>query len=279
MKNIIDNTPGLIEHVSHRLHEQLNYDSIAQGNMSTLAGSSAVLFLLGLLPSEHGMTPESCLILNKRSEDVRQAGDLCCPGGGISLPLDNYISKLLHLPGSPLKRWPSWPAWKKQFSSKSKMLALLLSTCLRESYEEMRLNPLKVTFLGSLPINQLASSSRRIYPLAGWVSDQTRFLPNWEVEKIITIPLCNFFKTENYARIRFTVETPNKNLSDFHMNDYPCYIHKQGDSTEILWGATFRITMNFLEIVFGFNPPDMDSLPTLNGFLSKNYYEGNRNKN
>jgi len=33
--------------------------------------------------------------------------------------------------------------------------------------------------------------------------------------------------------------------------------------------------MVFLEIVFGFNPPDIDSLPVVHGTLDENYLTGN----
>jgi len=36
-----------------------------------------------------------CLILNKRSARVRQAGDLCCPGGRVNPRFDFYAARLL----------------------------------------------------------------------------------------------------------------------------------------------------------------------------------------
>src|SRR5512134_1427174 len=80
---------------------------IVSSRARDLPVTSAVLLLLG-----PGLTLESrhdiCLILNKRSRRVRQPGDLCCPGGSISLPIDLRLSRLLMMPLLPLTRWPNW---------------------------------------------------------------------------------------------------------------------------------------------------------------------------
>ena len=63
---------------------------------------------LGLQDVGDGVGREISVILNKRSRDVLQGGDLCCPGGTINSRLDAYLAKALSLPGSPLSRWPYW---------------------------------------------------------------------------------------------------------------------------------------------------------------------------
>ena len=75
------------------------YDSSRQALAAAQPGidyrkASVVLFLVGDCPAESGARPETCLILNKRSARVRQAGDLCCPGGGIAPGLDQPASAL-----------------------------------------------------------------------------------------------------------------------------------------------------------------------------------------
>jgi len=42
----------------------------------------------------------------------------------------------------------------------------------------------------------------------------------------------------------------------------------------VLWGATFRIVMSFLETVFGFSAPSMDSLPVITNTLNERYLNG-----
>ncbi len=108
-----------------------------------------------------------------------------------------------------------------------------------------------------------------------WINLQKRFSPNWEVEKVVYIPLQDLLNPSFYARYRLNIETSKDNENHPDIRDYPCFIQQSENGTEILWGATFRITMVFLEIVFGFKPPDIKSLPVLSGSLDKNYLTGN----
>ena len=183
-------------------------------------------------------------------------------------------AKLLHLPGSPLKRWPYWSLWRSRQQHQAGELAVIFAASLRESFEEMRLNPLGVKLLGMLPSQQLVMFHRIIYPLVCWIPRQKRFRPNWEVEKIVYIPLRNLLDSKNYARYRLNFERIPGQGQNPDGHDFPCFVHRDGDETENLWGATFRITMAFLEVVFEFKPPDMDSLPIVNGTLDKNYLTG-----
>jgi hypothetical protein len=43
---------------------------------------------------------------------------------------------------------------------------------------------------------------------------------------------------------------------------------------DILWGATYRIAMDFLKIVFGFEPPPVEALPAVAGELATSYFTG-----
>ena len=157
---------------------------------------SAVLFLLGWDRKKN----QPMLILNKRSQRVRQAGDLCCPGGGIAPGIDSMLARGLRLPATPLTRWPSGTWWRQNRRQDYSKLTLLMATGLREGFEEMRLNPLGVDFLGPMPVHQLILFKRTIYPLVGWIRRQHHFLPNWEVERVVRIPLAALFDARNYAR-------------------------------------------------------------------------------
>jgi hypothetical protein len=265
-------------HISQALYACDRSDPAIQGISAESAGGSAVLFLLSAEQDSKGAIPEPHLVLNKRSDNVRQAGDLCCPGGGISLPRDARLGRLLALPGSPLTRWSMWRQENREHPESIRDLPLLLATSLRESYEEMRLNPLKVSFLGSLPVQRLSSFGRQIYPMVGWASPQKRYVLNWEVDSIVTIPLRKLLDAEHYARTRFSMDSIPENTDHLNYNDYTCFLHRHQDESEILWGATFRITMLFLEIVFGFTPPANASLPLVHSVLNKNYLTGNRRK-
>jgi hypothetical protein len=71
-----------------------------------------------------------------------------------------------------------------------------------------------------------------------------------------------------YARYRlqFVAQSSAAQVSAF-----PCFRYEKENKAELLWGATYRITAVFLEYVFGFVPPDVNSLPEIHGRLSRAY--------
>lgn len=235
--------------------------------------TSAVLFLLGRHPSAAGGRFRPCIVLNKRSGKVRQPGDLCFPGGRVAARLDPFLSRLLKLPFLPLGRWPHRVPWYRQRPQESRRLELLLATSLRESLEEMRLNPLGIRFLGPLPSENLEWFHRILYPMVGWISRQRHFFPNWEVEEIIHVPLAELLKPKNYACYRLRFEGRKRHGSREVTQDFPCFLHQRDKGSEVLWGVTYRIVMVFLRAVFAFTPPALESLPVVNGTVAENYYK------
>lgn len=270
--------------VSQRLADQCQRLELAPLPANKRA-ASAVLFLLsphgrphgpnGSYPGE-GIGDGAHLILNKRSAAVRQAGDLCCPGGGITPTLDRFLGALLRLPGSPLTVWNHWAWYRHQRPDQVRRLALLLGTALREGFEEMRLNPMGVRFLGPLPVERLVVFKREVYPFVGWVGRQRRFYPNWEVADIIYLPLKDLLNPGKYACLHYRFNTANTHLPEGSTGEMPCYVHggDDGSESEVLWGVTFRITMAFLHIVFGFLPPPMDQLPVVERDFDDTYVNG-----
>lgn len=227
---------------------------------------SAVFFLLG--PGKDGH-PD--LILNKRSRKVRQPGDLCCPGGGVSPKIDPLLARWLRLPGPPLSGWRQGKWWRRHRPGDWSKLALLLATALREGFEEMRLNPLGVRFLGTMAVQHLIMFRRAIYPLVGWVPIQKRFFPNWEVEKIVRIPLASFFDAGNYACCRISFQGEKPDSPEIPYRDMPCFVHRQNGNEELLWGATYRLTEQFLSTVFDYTPPPLTTLPVVSRRLNRRY--------
>lgn len=236
--------------------------------------TSAVLFLLGRHPSEARSSFRPCIVLNKRSERVRQPGDLCFPGGRVAARLDPLIARLLRLPFFPLGRWPHRVPWRRQRPQESRRLGILLATSLRESLEEMRLNPLGIQFLGPLPSENLAMFHRILYPMVGWISRQRHFFANWEVEKIIHIRLDDLLQPENYACYRLHFKGREGDGGRGVTQDFPCFLHQRDKGREVLWGVTYRIVMVFLKAVFAFTPPALESLPVAYGTVEENYYNG-----
>jgi hypothetical protein len=256
-------------HISRALYEWTKEARLYPADIATSSMTSSVLFLMG----EHcdgGKSPgDPCLVFNKRSARVSQAGDLCFPGGRINPRLDLFLSRFLKWPLSPLVRWPFWPQWQNVRKGEARRLSIVLATSLRESVEEMRLNPFGLTFLGPMPPRALSMFQRVLYPMAVWINGQKHFFPNWEVEKIVRIPLKNLLVPDAYAcyRIRFV----HREKGPF-VQDFPCFTHER--DKEILWGVTYRIVMAFLEFVFHFSPPALESLRVVRGAMKEAYLNG-----
>lgn len=140
--------------------------------------------------------------------------------------------------------------------------------------EEMRLNPFGVTFLGPMPPEDLRMFRRILYPMVAWIHRQRHFLPNWEVEKIVYVPLRKLLDPEAYAcyRLRFNLDKGKE--SEGCERDFPCFRHENEKEKEVLWGATFRIVVSFLETVFEFAVPPLDSLPVITHTLDQRYVTG-----
>jgi hypothetical protein len=272
-KELLNDPDALTGHISRRLYEISRNDyNERQSAFKRGSGSSAVLLLLGPQCGQNGR--ESCLILNKRSARVRQPGDICCPGGGITPVLDVFLSKLLVLPGLPLGRWPYWARWHGEKALNGGAMPLLLATGLREGFEEMRLNPLGFRFLGPMPPACLRVFRRKIYPMVGWVPGQRRFRPNWEVDRIVRIPLRAFWESDRYANYRVSFSRRVERRFNRKSDDFPCFMFENEGRQELLWGVTYRIIMNFMASVLEFDPPDVAHLPVISGRLRGSYITG-----
>ncbi len=274
MQYPLGDSQAFVKQILYAIQKRNQNNTVFSKDVTDSSMTSAVLFLLGPNCQGKGFSPTPCLILTKRSLKVKQPGDLCCPGGSISSGPDSCLAKFLYLRGSPISRWPFWSIWRKKRHKEARRLALLFATCLREGFEEMRLNPLGVKFLGPLPSQQLVMFRKVIYPMVCWNGRQKQFYPNWEVERVVYIPLKDLLTPSNYARYRLHIATDHENRKNLDGKDFPCFVHEYQNEPEVLWGATFRITMVFLEIIFGFKPPDMDSLPVIKRSLGENYLTG-----
>ena len=167
----------LIDEVKNRLGEWNRQVCLYPENLAGSKKASAVLFLMGQCSPKAGGEKEACIVFNKRSKQVRQPGDLCFPGGSLAHRIDSLAAKVMGLPFSPLGRWSYWESWQIHRKEEASRLALLLAAGLRESLEEMRLNPLGTEFIGPLPANALQSFEKVIYPLVVWIRNQSRFFP------------------------------------------------------------------------------------------------------
>ena len=270
----LNDTPALIRRIVDVLHEHAAATGVFSQSRVDRQTAAGVLLLLGQNPDRVAARGEPCIVLNKRSLKVKQPGDLCFPGGSVAPRLDSPLARFFSLPITSFGRWPYWSRWKNAHGRKARLLALFWATGLRESLEEMRLNPFGVRFLGPLPPQRLVMFQRTIYPMVAWIKRQTRFFPNWEVEKILHIPLRCLLDPANYGRYRLHLAMPAEHDASKPIRDYPCFRFQTSDESEILWGATFQITTLFLDYVFQFKPPALDELPVIEGSLDRRYLTG-----
>ena len=110
--------------------------------------------------------------------------------------------------------------------------------------------------------------------MVAWVSYQKRFRLSREVERIVQFPLRALLNPFNYALYRRNVPPHLEWRFRGTTVDFPCFIYKIGGRAELLWGATFRIVTQFLEMIFGFQVPDIEKLPLVPATLDEEYVIG-----
>ncbi|HEX9117671.1 MAG TPA: CoA pyrophosphatase [Anaerolineae bacterium] len=109
-------------------------------------------------------------------------------------------------------------------------------TALREAQEEIGVDPERVRVLGHLA-NMITITSFRVTPVVGVIEWPTVFVVGQhEVERIFTIPLYWLADTRN--RWEFSMPGRLRGLIAFHPYD-----------GELLWGATARMTVDFLRVL------------------------------
>ncbi len=277
------NLPLLVRRVLNGPRGELDQTRPATGesgkNRTPRQSMAGVLLLLKRQPegSYPGNGGEKWVFqLIKRSARTAQGGDISCPGGMLSPALDWAFSLIFIRSGRlPLPTLRHDTESHKEYALRKKTTALFFANALRESWEELRLNPLKVTLLGILPTYSLYLFRRTIFPLVALVDPDWSPSPNSEVEKIIEIPLEVFFREESYGRymIHASAHVPTPEEGPW---EFPCLIHADHTGEEILWGATFYIILNFLRLVFAFELPDLRNKRIRHKTLNPEYLTGNR---
>lgn len=115
----------------------------------------------------------------------------------------------------------------------------LKNTALRETHEEIGVNPNTVNIIGNLTDVYINPSNFLVTPFVGYTPQKPDFIPNIkEVDKIITFDVINF---ENKT---IQTQKPIKLSMGFEINA-PCY--EMNDLT--VWGATAMMICEFNNIV------------------------------
>src|SRR6266545_4111853 len=109
-------------------------------------------------------------------------------------------------------------------------------TALREADEEIGLNPNDVKVLGRIS-NMITITYFRVTPVVGVIKWPTVFrVGEHEVARVFTIPLLWLANPMN--RWEFEMPGRNRSLIAYHPYD-----------GELLWGATARMTVDFLKVL------------------------------
>jgi len=109
-------------------------------------------------------------------------------------------------------------------------------TALREAKEEVGIQPRAVRVLGRLA-NMITITGFHITPVVGVIPWPTVFLVGQhEVERVFTIPL--MWLADKRNRWEFSTPGRNRTLIAYHPYD-----------GELLWGATARITVDFIKVL------------------------------
>ena len=79
-----------------------------------------------------------------------------------------------------------------------------------------------------------------------WVRGQGRFHPNWEVAKIVPIPLRELLQSDHYIGLRLRMMSPLAGSRGGAWQTFPAFRHMSPEGPEILWGATATMTRRLL---------------------------------
>ncbi len=114
---------------------------------------------------------------------------------------------------------------------------ILQNTALRESREELNINPDNVEILGSLTKVYIPPSNYDMYPFVGISNKAPEFKANREVERILTVDIKTLLNPRTFQTKRIKYRTGET-------IEVPCYFV----NNEIIWGATAMVISEFIDI-------------------------------
>jgi len=273
---------GVIEQIIDRLgtvpidyEERVDFIRSRNGSPDRWLAAGVIL----LLHHHAGAGRDGGFVLQliKRSSLVPQPGDLSCPGGMLDPRTDRLLRCLVASGLTPILQGRPRSLARARGGKSLEHISLFLTNALREAWEEVRINPLNVRFLGPLPSQELYVFSRVIFPVVGLVKRDWTFRPNREVERVIEIPLAALFDGERYGTLTVEIESALPFRHEVEpVRNFPCFLYTPpGGREEVLWGATLSIVLKFLAIVFGFTLPEANSNRVIRKFLRPDYATGN----
>ncbi len=264
---------AIIQHIVERLGTaDIVYDKNAGRAQN---GFEAGVLIPLIFREDRSAGGELAFLLSKRSDAVSQSGDLSGPGGKLEPWMDRFLRCFIVHGFPPLMKGDARRHALRRGKDAFDIITLFLANAVRESWEEIRLSPFNLRFLGPLPPSGLLMLSKRIFPLVGFIEKRWVFHPNREVDKLVEIPVDAFYHEENYGLL----SVPPHGDRDGGMEGgghFPCLVHREETGEEeILWGATLRIITSFLEIAFDFIPPEIRWEDRATKTLRPDYLTGN----
>jgi 8-oxo-dGTP pyrophosphatase MutT (NUDIX family) len=114
----------------------------------------------------------------------------------------------------------------------------LIQTAIRESQEEIGIDPGEIEILGTITPLHIPVSNFFVQPVVGMYKSTPVFVPDLnEVEKVLEIKLTDFLNPINKSSTEFKFGTINFDAPIYKPNNL------------VIWGATAMILSEFLEIV------------------------------
>ncbi|MGQ1891812.1 NUDIX hydrolase [Thermophagus sp. OGC60D27] len=127
----------------------------------------------------------------------------------------------------------SFPGGKEESGDKNH-----LQTALRETHEEIGIEPELVNIIGSLTPIYIPHSNYKVYPFVGWVNSTPHFSPDpVEVDEIIEVSLDELMKNSSIKTFSY------QRAGSLFMAPY----YSAGDKK--IWGATAMILSEMLEMI------------------------------
>lgn len=119
------------------------------------------------------------------------------------------------------------------------------AAALREAWEEIGLEPARVTLLGRLDEERTFATAFHITPLVGWIAEPPAAwtIDPGEIETVHEVPLLEVVDTEPVSWLEFTAPM-GEGRAELHTFRAPRYEFASG---VVVWGASARILRNLQE--------------------------------
>ncbi|MBU3928467.1 MAG: CoA pyrophosphatase, partial [Bacteroidetes bacterium] len=115
--------------------------------------------------------------------------------------------------------------------------ASLENTALRETFEEVGIQPQQVEIIGKLTDLYIPPSNYLVAPFVGILQEEPHITPNYEVERALIIPLSDLMNQGNCMEKTISVRSIQLQV--------PCYTL----DGEIIWGASSMMLAELLEVL------------------------------